>query len=81
MQDCRVTLTVKDNKVNLEGEDISMAGLAGLCGVFQVLTGTRALALGKSLDEVKDNLLDVHLEAMRVVEEQEQALRQKEVGM
>lgn len=70
MKDCNVTLTVKDGKVNLEGGNISMVELAELCGVLQVMTGVRALALGSSLDDVKDNLLDVHLAAMRIVEDQ-----------
>lgn len=78
MKDCRVTLTVKDNKVGLEGENISMVEMTELCGALQVLTGIRALALGRSLDNVKDNLLDVHLASMRVVEDQEQKLRRKE---
>lgn len=72
MEDCRVVLTVKDGKVSMEGGRISMVGLTGLCGVLQVLTGTRALALGMDLDDVKDNMLDVHLAAMRAVEEQQE---------
>ena len=70
MKDCRVTLAVKDNKVNLEGEDISMVELAQMCGALQVITGLRALALGTDIEDVKDNLLDVHLASMRVIEEQ-----------
>ncbi|MBQ9250801.1 MAG: hypothetical protein IJ179_10615 [Oscillospiraceae bacterium] len=69
MKDCRVTLVVKDNKVNMEGEDISMIELAEMCGALQILTGIRALKLGADIEEVKDNLLDVHLAAMRIVEQ------------
>lgn len=75
MKDCNVTLTVKGDKVNLEGENISMVELTELCGALQVMTGVRALALGSSLDDVKDNLLDVHLAAMRVVEDQERVMK------
>ena len=67
MKDCKVTLTVKDDMVNLEGRNISMVELTELCGILQVMTGVRALVLGSSLDDVQDNLLDVHLAAMRVV--------------
>ena len=69
MKDCRVTLVVKDNKVNMVGEDISMIELAEMCGALQILTGIRALKLGADIEEVKDNLLDVHLAAMRIVEQ------------
>lgn len=72
MEDCRVVLTVKDGKVSMEGERISMVDLAGLCGVLQVLTGTRAMALGMDLDDMKDNMLGVHLDAMRTIEKQQE---------
>ncbi len=77
MKDCKVTLTVKDDMVNLEGRNISMVELTELCGILQVMTGVRALVLGSSLDDVKDNLLDVHLAAMRVVEDKEQKVKEE----
>lgn len=65
MEDCRLELTVKDGKVGLKGENLSLVELVGLCGVLQVIAGTDALKRGMDLDTVKNNMLDVHLEAMR----------------
>lgn len=65
MEDCRLELTVKDGKVGFKGENLSLVELVGLCGVLQVIAGTDARKRGMDLDTVRDNMLDVHLEAMR----------------
>lgn len=71
VEDCRLELTVKDGKVGLKGENLSLVELAGLCGVLQVIAGTDALKRGMDLDTVKNNMLDVHLEAMRRLDDVE----------
>lgn len=79
MQDCRLVLTVKDGKVGVQGETLSLVELAGLCGVLQVIAGTDALNRGMDIDDVKSNMLDVHLEAMRRLDDVEDAKCRKSV--
>ncbi len=73
MKDCRLTVTVRDEVVHFEGEEISVEELAALTGFLQVFVGTEGLRRGLSLDDVKDNLLDIHLAAMETIEEQYRA--------
>lgn len=72
MQDCRLVLTVKDGKVGVQGESLSLVELVGLCGVLQVIAGTDAMNRGMDIDSVKNNMLDVHLEAMRRLDDVEE---------
>ena len=64
MQDCKLTIEIKSGKVELAAEGCSMVELALICGALEQTMGLRALKLGKSLDDVKDNMLDIHLAAM-----------------
>lgn len=50
-------------------EDISMVELATFAGTLQEFTGWEAVKRGKSMEDVKDNLLDVHLAAMQSLTE------------
>lgn len=69
MEDCRLALTVKNGRVLLEGEKLSLVELTELCGALQIITGNAALKHGADMDTVKDNMLDVHLAAMRILED------------
>ncbi len=70
MQDCKLIVTVRDNKVNFQGQEISMEELAQIAGFLQVFVGTEGLKRGLDLDDVKNNMLDIHLAAMDTIEEQ-----------
>lgn len=70
MQDCRLTMTVENDVVNFTGEGISMEELAAMTGFLQVFVGTEGIRRGASLDDVKDNLLDIHLAAVETIEGQ-----------
>lgn len=70
MQDCRLTVTVRDGKVDFEGQDISIEELAQIAGFLQVFVGMEGLKRGLDMDDVKDNMLDIHLAAMETLEEQ-----------
>lgn len=61
MKDCRLTITVRDDDIRCEMENISMVELATLSGYLQMLVGQEAIARGVDIEEVKTNLLDVHL--------------------
>lgn len=69
MRNCRVVITVSNDVVNIEGEDISVEELATLSGFLQVFVGTEGLKRGLDIDDVKDNMLDIHFAAMETVGE------------
>lgn len=64
MQDCKLTIQIKNGKIDMECTGCSNVELAFICGALEQTMGLRALRLGKSLDDVKDNMLDIHLAAM-----------------
>lgn len=70
MQDCRLMVTVRNDKVNFEGRDISMEGLAQIAGFLQIFVGMEGLKRGLDMEDVKNNMLDIHLAAMELLEEQ-----------
>ena len=70
MKDCRLTITVRDDDIRCEMENISMVELATLSGYLQMLVGQEAIARGVDIEEGKTNLLDVHLESMISLEDQ-----------
>ena len=70
MKDYRLVITVSDDVVNFEGQNISIEELAAVSGFLQVFIGTEGLKRGLDMDEVKNNMLDIHLAAMETIEEQ-----------
>lgn len=63
-KDCKLLMEIKDGKVLTQAEFVDMIDLATMCGALQFLMGMEAVSRGKSLDDVKDNMLDIHLAAM-----------------
>lgn len=70
MRDCKLIVTVRDDKVNFEGQDISVEELAQIAGFLQVFVGMEGLKRGLDMDDVKNNMLDIHLAAMETLEGQ-----------
>ena len=70
MRDCKLVVTVVDDVVNMDGVDISIEELAYLSGFLQVFVGVEGLKRGLDMDDVKNNMLDIHLAAMETIEEQ-----------
>lgn len=70
MRDCKLIVTVVDDVVNMDGVDISVEDLAYLAGFLQVFVGIEGLKRGLDMDDVKNNMLDIHLSAMETIEEQ-----------
>lgn len=70
MEDCRLLVTVRDDQLHYEAQDISLEGLANMAGFLQVFVGRESLKRGLSLDDIKDHMLDIHLAAMEAVEAQ-----------
>ena len=61
MRDCKLIVTVRDDKVNFEAQ---------IAGFLQVFVGMEGLKRGLDMDDVKNNMLDIHLAAMETLEEQ-----------
>ena len=70
VRDYRLTMTVKGDVFTVTAEGISMVELAEAAGFLQVFAGQEGLRRGLDIDEVKDNMLDIHLAAMETIEEQ-----------
>ena len=70
MKDCRLVITVSDDVVSFEGQNIRIEELAAVSGFLQVFIGTEGMKRGLDMDEVKNNMLDIHLAAMETIEEQ-----------
>lgn len=70
MRDCKLIVIVRDDKVNFEGQDISVEELAQIAGFLQVFVGMEGLKRGLDMDDVKNNMLDIHLAAMETLKEQ-----------
>lgn len=77
MKNCKLIMEIRDGKVLTRASEIDMVQLATLCGALEQLMGLKALKHGKSLDDVKDNMLDIHLAAMQALTEQ---VRREEEG-
>ena len=60
----------KRQVVSFEGQNISIEELAAVSGFLQVFIGTEGMKRGLDMDEVKNNMLDIHLAAMETIEEQ-----------
>lgn len=69
MKDCSVKIIVKNDVVKIEGEQISMEELATLSGYLQVFVGVEGIKRGGDLEDIKGNMLDIHLSAMEALEE------------
>lgn len=70
MQDCKLILEVKNDKVLIQAEHVDMVELATMCGALEQLMGLEAFKRGRSLDDIKDNMLDIHLAAMETLTDQ-----------
>ncbi|MCM1161519.1 MAG: hypothetical protein NC412_09875 [Roseburia sp.] len=67
----KLTLEVRDGKVMIQAEFVNMIDLATMCGALQLLMGMEAYQRGKkSLDDIKNNMLDIHLAAMETLTDQ-----------
>lgn len=56
--------------VFLEFKDADMMDCAVMCGALQQTIGLEAYKRGMSMDDVRDNMLELHLKAMEQLKEQ-----------
>lgn len=70
MQDCKLIITVRDNKVNLSGQNTSAEAWAYMCGALMQSIGLIAYKAGMSLDDIKNNLYDIYFGAMESLTDQ-----------
>ncbi len=76
--DCRLTLEVRECKVSVQMEHLTIPALATMCGALQTITGAEAIRDGTPLDEVRTHMLDIHLAAMETLADQ--VIKGKEGG-
>ena len=69
-KESRLLIVLKGGKVEFQATNIDMVELATMCGALAQLMGVEAIRRGKSLDDVKDSMLDIHFAAMRTLSEQ-----------
>lgn len=69
MRDCDLTIMVRDDVMKIEGHGFSIEELAKMAGFLQVIVGMEGLKHGLDMDDVKSNMLDIHLAAMETLEE------------
>ena len=70
MQNCRITIEIKEDKVLVNAEQVDMVELATMCGALEQIMGKEALERGMDIEDVKGNMLDIHLAAMQMLTEQ-----------
>lgn len=70
MNDCKLILEIKDGQILVQAENTSLVELAFMCGALEQITGLEAFGRGKPLDDIKSDMLGIHLEAMDTMEEQ-----------
>ena len=75
-KESRLLIVLKEGKVEFQAENTDMVELATMCGALEQLMGVEAIRRGKSLDDVKDSMLDIQLAAMQTLTEQ--IIREKE---
>lgn len=80
MKDCKVTIEVKNEQIEIRATQITIEEMAVLNGYLQNFVGVSAYKRGKSLDDIKDSLLDIYLAAIVTIEESIQRLKECEDG-
>lgn len=78
MQDCEMTITVRDNVMKVDGRGLNLEEMAKIAGFLQVIVGLHGLNSGWDMDDVKSTMLDIHLAAM---EELEERVREESSGL
>lgn len=69
MNDCRVVLECRDDRLNVSGEHVSIVELATLLGYYACFVASEAVKRGMPADDIKDNMLDIFLAATANLED------------
>ena len=69
-KESRLLIVLKGGKVESQSLKFNNVDLPPICGALEQLMGVEAIRRGKSLDDVKDSMLDIHFAAMRTLSEQ-----------
>lgn len=68
MKDCSLIIKVVDGVIQFDGDQIGIEGLAVIVGYLQILIGRESLKNRIDIEDIKNNLLDIHLAAIAVIE-------------
>lgn len=80
MNDCRLVLEMKDDNIQIKTEGTGIVELLTMCGALEQSIGLTAVRGGVPLENVKSDMLDIHLEAMNALTEQVIKERESEYG-
>lgn len=70
MEKVKLTMEItEDGRIDIQCENMSMTELVTFAGVLQEFAGLEAVKRGKTIEDVKDYMLDVHLTAMQSLAE------------
>lgn len=75
MTDCKLILEAKDGKILIRAENTGILEMAEMCGVLEQTVGLAAYHGGMPLEDIKSNMLDIHLAAMDALTDQ--AIRER----
>lgn len=64
VKNCRLLVTVRDGRVDFQGDNTGMEELTNISGYLQRLIAERAVACGMDVDDVRDAMWDVYIAAM-----------------
>lgn len=70
MNDCKLIIEIKDGEILYQGENASLVELAYMCGALEQTIGLELFSNGKPLDDIKNDMLQLHLDAMYDLENQ-----------
>lgn len=68
MEDCRIVLECRNEKVTMRGRDICMGDLAEFAAFLLVVIGLESAERGMDREDVKGNLLELYLAAVETIE-------------
>lgn len=63
MNDCKVVIECRDEKLNITGEQVSLVELACMLGYLASLVVWESVKRGLGADDIKDHMLDIFLAA------------------
>ena len=69
MQDCKLTITVKGGRLKFDSECVGLEELACMSVFMQGIIGEQLVNQGRGMDDAKDALWDLYLDAVGILEE------------
>lgn len=71
MEESKIVLEMKDGRIDMDMEHVTVGALLVMCGAMQAMAGRYMMEHGAEMEEVKDNLLDIFLASMEDMQRSE----------